>query len=191
MSALSPAIRSDEPLNRLAEKFLNKGVPETCVEDAVKWSLTPKTYVFSFTTDLKEEATASVVHHWYEEHEQCGTAYFPCLPAVIVTEHAVALLHEEPINMDPGEDVKAKQGENIRTVMGVWPARRQFGWLASRLQYDVVERLGLMHAPSQTEFSIGNYSPLQDYFEEDCKGRMAYYISRTLKAEAIKPGPVP
>jgi hypothetical protein len=192
VARLMPSLSSFDQLNRLGIALLKKNaLPKECVQDAVRWEISPRNYVFSFATKMGMEAIKNTVNDWYTENGSLSTAYYPMLPAVFATQGIVGLSNDDWIQIDPGEDVlatmKKEQGDDSRVVMGLYPTRRQFGWLAIRIMHDVHVRLGLSHAHHQVPFSIDGYLPAKEYFEEDCAGKTAWYIiwNRKSYTEAI------
>lgn len=175
------AVRSREALDRRAAALIQrKKLPPKCAEDAVKWSLTPRTYIFSFSTDMTTQSIMDATNEWYGANGQCRTSFFPSLPAVIATQGTIGLMNDDWFMIDPGEDIREvmrnEQGEDARVVMGIWETQRQFGWLALRLLHDVNDRLGLPHEAMGAKLAIDSYLPAMDYFNEDCEGTLGRFI---------------
>jgi hypothetical protein len=178
---LSAHVHSTEALDMLALKLMREdGLSPEAAEDAVHWSLTPRTYIFSFTTEMSAESVRDAVNKWYKTHIGGRTAFYPGLPTIIVTEGVVGLLNDKCMVIDPGEKVRADMlsqfGPDARVVMAFWAAQRQFGWLALRLIHDVNERLGSTRADSGVTLAVDAYAPVRAYHQEDLREEMAHYI---------------
>ncbi|MCE9529685.1 MAG: hypothetical protein K8T89_00870 [Planctomycetes bacterium] len=192
VARLMPSVSSFEPLDRLGNELFRKNVlPKECLQDQVRWKISPRNYVFSFTTRMGFDAIKNTVNEWYTENGSLTTAYYSMLPAVFATQGFIGLANDDWIPIHPGEDVletmKKEHGVDSRVVMGLWPTQRQFGWLAIRIMHDVNVRLGLSHAQHQVPFFVDKYLSAQDYFEEDLMGKTGWFIiwSRKSYTEAL------
>jgi hypothetical protein len=125
--------------------------------------VTPRTFIFSFTTDMSLASVVTTVDEWYDANCLDHTAYFPNLPAAITTQGVLGLLGDHQIRFTlPAHSQKAATdalGPGSVPVMGFWSVDRRFSPFAMRVLLDVNRRLGLMHSESKVVYSIDGYLP--------------------------------
>jgi hypothetical protein len=175
-------VESVDDLNRRAQRLMATGLPAPEAQEAVKWALTPWTYVFAFNTSMKPHTVSKAVDNWYTGRGQSEHPRCPHLPRVIAAPKVVALQHDGWVKIDPGDDVtrriETKHGPRARCVMGVWPSAHHFGWIALHLMHAVHDRLGCLHFAEQVRRPLDQYlrPTATAYFEESMKGKRAHYI---------------
>jgi hypothetical protein len=62
--------------------------------------------------------------------------------------------------------IRAEHGEDARIVMGVWPTKQRFGWLALHLMSHASDRLGTMNFGTGVSFGLLEYLPANLYHGE-------------------------
>jgi hypothetical protein len=174
-------VTSYHGMNLAAANLLRtKGLSPKDAEGTVKAMLKPKTSIFAFGSDLSTHSIAAQVAAWYDARGESASAYDSGLPAIIATNNTVGVLADGWISIDPGTAAAAFDkdfGQGCwSTVIGFWPTRRHFGWLALRLVHDVCERLPLIHPRLLTVFGADAYLPAAHYFEEDMKDKEGIFI---------------
>jgi hypothetical protein len=182
-------LSSFDPLNKHATTLMKKGITQKQATDAVRWKLTPRTYVFAFSSDLNAKRMCGIVTDHYNQTNLGRTAFFPGLPTAIVARGVMGLLRDEWLTVtgseQDDEDAKAELGADAYAVMGFWDCPRQFGWFALRLIHDVTAALGLRRGELEIPFTIDGYLPVTAYHQEDLRDRPVELLYWT----ADKPGP--
>jgi hypothetical protein len=169
-----------EAMEGYGRRLITEGVSPQQAQDAVHWRLTPRTYIFSLTTDMDRMAMTRAVSRWHTSQIRPRSPEFPYLPAVIATQGIVGLLADRWMLITPTETdaagIRAQSGDDARIIMGVWSAQRQFGWMALRLMHDITQRFGLNHAESQITLALDSHFPVLEYHAESFAGADVGYI---------------
>jgi len=147
----------------------------------VKWSLTPRTYVFSYSSQLTQKALCNGIDKWYTAKHGHENPELTFLPRIVATPKTIAILSDDCLTVDPGHETNADAqeafGKDARCVMGIWPTNRHFGLFVLHIMRTVTQRLGMMDHASRVHFSLINDLQLvtDSYFSE-MKGKKANYI---------------
>jgi hypothetical protein len=188
---LCPRLTNFEDLNEFANYLKREqGLTEEEAVEMAKGQVTPKTYIFAYTSGLSTPKISEVLGCWYREKGEPVSSCNIHLPRVIVAGKTVAVANDGWMTFTLGEDgerFRRQFGETARPAMGVWRTDHRFGWLALHIAYNVCGRFGIvnrmLHVPNRTfgvEYSISSYNPAALYFEEQ-KGSKSVmrYVVRT------------
>ncbi len=174
---LSPYVEDPESWKRRAAEHSESSADEALRQRRIGFALAPATYIFSFTSKLGKASLCKHVGRWFEKNDlpTINAGYCAVLPRIIVAGKTIGVLDDGLQLVDPGSDVMAEWArthvDRPRHILGHWDTERRFGWFASHLLQTVCRRIGLVHGVFEEKYAVQQYFAVQDYFEEDLRGR--------------------
>lgn len=140
----------------------------------------PATYVFSFTSKFRAKGLCNNVDKWFcaEGKPVLSDDHCAVLPRVVACGSSLGLLNDGLTRIDPDKNVIAewsKEHSEPNHMMIFWDTKRRLGWLMIHLLHTVCSRIGLSHAVSGAEYGIDQHLPIDDYYNNDIKGKLAWY----------------
>ena len=140
----------------------------------------PATYIFSFNSKFRAKGLCNNVDKWFcaEGKPVLSDDHCAVLPRVIACGNSLGLLNDGLTRIDPDKNVIAewsKEHSESNHMMLFWDTKRRLGWLMIHLLHTVCSRIGLSHAVSGAEYGVHQHLPIDDYYNNDIKGKRAWY----------------